>query len=202
MYPTIIKRLIDFLAAFVGLLIISPLFLILIISLYFINNRKPFFYQTRTGKHGKLFTIIKFKTMTDATDADNVLLPPIQRVTKVGTFCRKFSLDEIPQLINIIKGDMSLVGPRPLLPRYLPLYSEEQNRRHLVMPGITGWAQINGRNTINWEQKFKLDVYYVEHQTFALDIKILLKTVQKVLGRKDINNSADVNMPEFTGTNK
>lgn len=201
-YPTIIKRLIDFLAAFVGLLIISPLFLILIISLYFINNRKPFFYQTRTGKHGKLFTIIKFKTMTDATDADNVLLPPIQRVTKVGTFCRKFSLDEIPQLINIIKGDMSLVGPRPLLPRYLPLYSEEQNRRHLVMPGITGWAQINGRNTINWEQKFKLDVYYVEHQTFALDIKILLKTVQKVLGRKDINNSADVNMPEFTGTNK
>lgn len=201
-YPTLIKRTFDFLAALVGLFIISPLFLILVISLYFVNKGKPFFYQTRTGKHGKLFTIIKFKTMTDKTDANGVLLPPLQRVTKVGTLCRKFSLDEIPQLINILKGDMSLVGPRPLLPRYLPFYNEEQNRRHDVMPGITGWAQINGRNTISWEQKFELDVYYVEHQSFSLDFRILLKTVQKVLGRKDINNSEEVNMPEFTGTLK
>lgn len=201
-YQKLIKRLFDFLAASFGLLIISPLFIILTLSLYFVNNGKPFFYQARTGKHGKVFTIIKFKTMNDKTDAHGALLPALDRVTKIGDFCRKLSLDELPQLINILKGDMSLIGPRPLLPRYLAYYSQEQNRRHNVMPGITGWAQVNGRNTISWEQKFIYDVYYVDHQSFYLDLKILLKTVQKVLTRKDINNSAEVNMPEFSGTNK
>lgn len=199
-YQKGIKRIIDFIAALLGLLIISPLLLILIVYLYFINNGKPFFYQTRIGKHGTSFTIIKLKTMNDKTDANGQLLPALQRVTKVGNLCRKYSLDELPQLINIIKGNMSLVGPRPLLPKYLEFYTAEQNRRHDVLPGITGWAQVNGRNTISWEQKFKYDVYYVDNQSLILDFKILLKTIQKVLGRKDINNSENINMPEFTGT--
>lgn len=200
LYQNIIKRTFDFLAALIGLLIIAPLLLVLIIILTITNNGKPFFYQKRTGKHGHIFTIIKLKTMTDKTDSNGQLLPEIQRITKVGDICRKYSLDEIPQLINILKGDMSLIGPRPLLPSYLPLYNKTQNRRHEVMPGITGWAQVNGRNAISWEKKFEYDVYYVDNQSIALDFKILIKTIDKVINRKDINNSDSVNMPIFKGT--
>ena len=138
--------------------------------------------------------------MNDKTDNEGNLLPALRRVTKVGNFCRKYSLDELPQLINVFKGDMSLIGPRPLLPRYLPLYNERQFKRHDVLPGITGWAQINGRNAISWEQKFEYDVYYVEHQSFALDFKIIIKTIDKVINRKDINNSDSIDMPEFKGS--
>lgn len=200
MYSNFFKHLIDFTAALVGLIIISPILLTLIIILSISNNGKPFFYQLRTGKHGKLFTIIKLKTMNDKTDDNGKLLPALERVTKTGNFCRKYSLDEIPQLLNIIKGDMSLIGPRPLLPQYLEHYNAEQNRRHEVMPGITGWAQVNGRNAISWEQKFKYDVYYVDHQSFILDFKIFLKTIDKVINRKDINSSENIDMPEFKGT--
>jgi undecaprenyl phosphate N,N'-diacetylbacillosamine 1-phosphate transferase len=199
-YKVIIKRFLDFLAAFIGLILVSPLFLVLVIILTISNNGKPFFYQLRTGKHGKLFTIIKLKTMNDKTDANGELLPALERVTKTGDICRKYSLDEIPQLINILKGDMSLVGPRPLLPQYLEHYNDKQNKRHNVMPGITGWAQVNGRNTISWEQKFEYDVFYVKNQSFLLDLKIIFKTIDKVINRKDINSSETVDMPLFTGT--
>lgn len=199
-YRVFIKRIFDFLAAFFGLLIISPLFIILMLCLFIINKGKPFFYQTRAGKNGSLFTIIKFKTMTDKRDNNGELLPALERVTKIGNLCRKLSLDELPQLLNILKGDMSLIGPRPLLPQYLQYYNERQNRRHEVLPGITGWAQVNGRNTISWEKKFEFDVYYVEHLTLALDFKIILQTIDKVINRKDINNSETMDMPEFTGT--
>ncbi|REE25789.1 sugar transferase [Winogradskyella pacifica] len=200
LYRTFIKRIFDFLAAFTGLLIIAPLFLFIVFSLLILNNGKPFFYQERTGKKGKIFTIIKFKTMTDKTDSNGNLLPAMERVTKIGAICRKLSLDELPQLINILKGDMSLIGPRPLLPIYLDRYNKRQNRRHDVLPGITGWAQVNGRNTISWEQKFEYDVYYVEQQSFKLDFRIILKTIDKVINRKDINNSENLDMPEFMGT--
>ncbi|WP_179022535.1 sugar transferase [Winogradskyella forsetii] len=200
MYKNIIKRICDFMAALIGLLIVFPLLLTLIIVLAISNNGKPFFYQTRTGINGKLFTIIKLKTMNDKTDKDGNLLPVIYRITKMGNFCRKYSLDEIPQLINILKGDMSLVGPRPLLPKYLPLYNKQQNRRHEVIPGITGWAQVNGRNAISWEEKFEFDVYYVDNQSFLLDLKIIFKTIDKVISRKDVNNSDNDDMPIFTGT--
>ena len=199
-YRDFIKRIFDFFAALVGLLIISPIFIILVISLFVLNNGKPFFYQKRSGKNGKLFTIIKFKTMTDKTDSDGNLLSAIERVTKIGNLCRKLSLDELPQLLNIVKGDMSLIGPRPLLPQYLERYNKRQYRRHEVIPGITGWAQVNGRNAISWEQKFELDVYYVDNQSLALDFRILLKTIDKVINRKDINNSDNVDMPEFFGS--
>ena len=200
LYKLGIKQIFDFLISFAGLIIISPFFVILTITLFVINNGKPFFYQSRTGKNGNIFTIIKFKTMTDKTDKDGNLLPALQRVTKVGNLCRKFSLDELPQLINILKGDMSLIGPRPLLPEYLPLYNERQFRRHEVLPGITGWAQVNGRNTISWEQKFEYDVYYVDHQSFSLDFKIILKTIDKVITRADINSSENLDMPDFEGS--
>lgn len=200
MYSNFFKRLIDFVSATIGLILLSPLLLVLIVILSISNSGRPFFYQARTGKNGKLFTIIKLKTMNDKTDKHGNLLPALQRVTKVGNLCRKYSLDELPQLINILKGDMSLIGPRPLLPRYLPLYSTRQFKRHNVLPGITGWAQVNGRNTISWEQKFEYDVYYVEQQSLALDAKILIKTVNKVINRKDINNSENIDMPEFTGS--
>ncbi|RED45349.1 lipopolysaccharide/colanic/teichoic acid biosynthesis glycosyltransferase [Winogradskyella eximia] len=200
LYRNLLKRLLDFTAALIGLILISPIFLVLIIILSISNNGKPFFYQRRTGKHGKLFTIIKLKTMTDKTDANGELLPALERVTKTGDICRKYSLDEIPQLLNILKGDMSLIGPRPLLPEYLEHYNKEQNRRHEVMPGITGWAQINGRNTITWEQKFEYDVYYVDNQSFFLDLKILWLTFYKVIKKSDINSSETLDMPMFTGT--
>ncbi|NRD23518.1 sugar transferase [Winogradskyella litoriviva] len=199
-YRNIVKRALDFLAAFIGLVLISPIFITLIIILSILNKGKPFFYQKRTGKNGKIFTIIKLKTMTDKTDENGELLPALQRVTKTGNICRKYSLDEIPQLLNILKGDMSLVGPRPLLPQYLKLYNEKQNRRHEVMPGITGWAQINGRNTISWEEKFEHDVYYVDNQSFVLDLRILWLTFYKVIKKSDINSSETVDMPAFTGT--
>ncbi len=200
LYQSFIKPIFDFLAAFVGLLIIFPLIVVLFICLFLLNNGKPFFYQDRTGKDGKIFTIIKFKTMNDKTDENGKLLPALERVTKVGNLCRKFSLDELPQLINILKGDMSLIGPRPLLPGYLPLYNETQFRRHKVLPGITGWAQVNGRNTISWEKKFDYDIYYVDNQSLSLDFKILLKTINKVINRADINNSENIDMPDFEGT--
>ena len=196
----VLKRLFDFLAALTGILVVSPLLLILIIVLTIQNNGKPFFYQLRSGKNGKVFTIIKFKTMTDKVDNKGELLPPRERITKVGDFCRRYSLDEIPQLINILKGDMSLVGPRPLLPKYLDRYNEKQKRRLEAVPGITGWAQVNGRNSISWEQKFELDLYYIDNQSFLLDLRIILKTIDKVINRKDIYSSNDTDMPEFMGS--
>lgn len=163
------------------------------------NNGKPFFFQLRPGKNAKLFNIIKFKTMNDKKDSNGELLPDHKRLTKVGAFVRKTSLDEIPQLINVIKGDMSLIGPRPLLPEYLPLYSKEQMRRHEVKPGITGWAQVNGRNAISWQEKFKLDVWYVNHVNFSLDLKIILLTIKKVLVKEGISSATSVTMEKFLG---
>jgi lipopolysaccharide/colanic/teichoic acid biosynthesis glycosyltransferase len=201
MYKNYLKRLIDFTAAFIGFLLLSPVFLVVTVFLYFANQGKPFFFQLRPGKNGELFKIIKFKTMNDKTDSEGNLLPNVQRLTKVGRFVRKTSLDEIPQLLNVIKGDMSLVGPRPLLPEYLPMYNPIQRRRHEVRPGITGWAQVNGRNTISWTQKFAYDVYYVDHCSLLLDIKILFKTVIKTIQAKDINAGKEIIMDKFNGTN-
>ncbi|MUP46835.1 sugar transferase, partial [Gramella sp. BOM4] len=170
MYTKLIKPFFDFLIAFVGLILISPLLLVIILLLFFKNNGKPFFFQNRPGKNGKNFKIVKFKTMTDAKSKDGKLLPDEDRLTAVGKIVRKTSIDEVPQLLNVIKGDMSLIGPRPLLPEYLHLYSERQKKRHLVRPGITGWAQVNGRNAISWTQKFEYDVWYVENISFFLDL--------------------------------
>ncbi|MBP8158048.1 MAG: sugar transferase [Flavobacterium sp.] len=201
MYKKYLKRILDFIAALIGFILLSPVFLVVMVFLYFANQGKPFFFQWRPGKNGKQFTIIKFKTMNDKTDSQGNLLPNVQRLTNVGRFVRKTSLDEIPQLLNVLKGDMSLVGPRPLLPEYLPMYSETQQRRHEVRPGITGWAQINGRNTISWTQKFDYDVYYVDHCSLLLDIKILFKTVIKTIQAKDINAGKEIIMDKFNGTN-
>lgn len=200
MYKLFFKRFIDFMIALIGLLILSPIIITIIILLAIANHGKPFFYQQRTGKHGKIFTIVKLKTMNDKKDADGNLLPDHLRITRVGDICRRYSLDEIPQLFNMLKGDMSLIGPRPLLPKYLPRYTKEQFRRHNVAPGITGWAQVNGRNAISWEEKFKLDTYYVDNQSFILDCEIFFKTIQNVIGKKDINSSTNQPMPEFMGT--
>jgi len=189
----------DFLAALTGLIILSPLILLLTILLAIANEGKPFYFQKRPGLHAKSFTIVKFKSMNDKKDSQGQLLPDGKRITKIGAFVRKLSLDEIPQLINVLKGDMSLVGPRPLMMEYLPLYNEFQNKRHLVRPGITGWAQVNGRNAISWDQKFAYDVYYVEHQSFWLDFRILLKTVKKVFISEGISAADDATMPKFTG---
>jgi len=197
MYTNILKPLFDLFTAIVGLIILSPIFITLILILLIDNKGKPFFYQRRAGKNGKVFKIIKIKTMNDKKDAHGEFLPFEQRVTKLGKFIRKYSLDEIPQLLNIIKRDMNLIGPRPLHPEYLPLYNKVQARRHDVMPGITGWAQINGRNTISWEQKFEYDVWYVDNQSFKLDLKILWLTFYKVIKKKDINSSQTTNMPAF-----
>jgi lipopolysaccharide/colanic/teichoic acid biosynthesis glycosyltransferase len=188
MYKRFFKRILDFLASLLALLLLSPVIIILIILLMFANNGKPFFFQKRPGKNEKLFTIIKFKTMKDPKDKDGELLDQAERITKVGGFVRKTSIDELLQLINVLKGDMSVVGPRPLLIQYLPLYNKEQARRHLVKPGITGWAQVNGRNNLSHEDKFALDVWYVDHLSFSTDLKILLKTIQKVFNRKDISS--------------
>ncbi|WP_286423244.1 sugar transferase [Acinetobacter indicus] len=181
------KRFLDFVASLVVLILLSPIFLAVTILLGIANKGSPFFFQQRPGKNEKIFKIIKFKTMNDAKDSDGNLLPDAERLTKVGNFIRKTSLDEIPQLINVIKGDMSLIGPRPLLVSYLDLYDEFEKQRHNVRPGITGWAQVNGRNAIDWETKFKLDVYYVENLSLWLDIKIALKTIRNVLISKDIS---------------
>lgn len=199
MYKNGLKRLIDFLAAFTGLLILSPVFVVVTVGLYFANNGKPFFFQTRPGKGARLFRIIKFKTMNDKKDAQGQLLPDAERLTGIGSFVRKTSLDEIPQLLNVLKGEMSLIGPRPLLPEYLPLYSPEQYRRHEVRPGITGWAQVNGRNAISWQQKFEYDVWYVDHLSFALDLRILFLTLKKVLIREGINTDGQATTERFKG---
>lgn len=203
MYQHLFKRLIDFTVALTALICLSPILLILIIWLHFANKGAGvFFTQERPGKNAKIFRVIKFKSMTDERDADGKLLPNEQRITKVGKILRKTSLDELPQLINVLVGEMSLIGPRPLMVRYLQLYTPEQARRHEVRPGITGWAQVNGRNTISWTKKFEYDVYYVDHLSFALDIRIFFMTIYKVLKHNDINsNENKVGGVGFDGTN-
>lgn len=182
-----------------GFLVISPLFLIVTVSLFIANKGEVFFVQQRPGKNTRIFKVIKFKTMTNERDANGNLLPDAQRLTRIGKFVRSASLDEIPQLLNVLKGDMSLVGPRPLLVEYLPLYSPEQARRHEVKPGITGWAQVNGRNALSWQQKFEYDVWYVDHISLYLDLKILIKTVLKIIKQEGINQSDNVTMEYFKG---
>ncbi len=200
MYKKLIKPLLDFLLSLLGFILLLPLFLLISIILFWVNNGSPFFVQPRPGKHGKVFRVIKFKTMTDARNKSGELLPEKDRITAVGRFLRKSSLDEIPQLLNIIKGDMSVVGPRPLRVEYLNYYNEEQARRHDVKPGVTGWAQVNGRNAISWEKKFEYDVYYVDNMSFRFDVKIILKTIKKVFDSSDVNQSDDVPMEKFRGT--
>lgn len=187
MYKNLLKRLIDIILSFLGLVLLSPVSLIIMISLFFVNGGKPFFFQARPGRKERIFKIVKFKTMNDKTDAEGKLLSDAERLTTIGAFVRKTSLDEIPQLINVLKGDMSLIGPRPLLISYLELYDDFERRRHEVRPGITGWAQVNGRNSIDWATKFKHDVYYVDNVSFTLDCKIILMTIKNVLSSKDIS---------------
>ena len=204
MYKSFIKRIFGFCISLLALVCLSPLILLVIVWLSFANKGAGvFFTQERPGKDGKIFKVIKFKTMTDERDDEGKLLPDAQRITKVGRFVRSTSIDELPQLINVLKGDMALIGPRPLLVQYLPLYSKEQARRHEVRPGITGWAQVHGRNTISWAEKFKLDVWYVDHCTLLTDIKVLFITIKKVLCRDDINTTSgnSATMPTFTGNN-
>ncbi len=204
LYINLVKRPIGFLGALVALTLLSPLFIATIILLFFANKngfKGIFFTQDRPGKNEKIFKAIKFKTMTDERDAEGKLLPDADRLTKVGRFIRSTSIDELPQLINILKGDMSFIGPRPLLPKYLPLYNETQRHRHDVTPGMSGWAQVNGRNNISWTKKFELDVWYVEHCSLLLDIKILFMTVMKVLKRADINKDGFVVTEPFNGHN-
>ena len=201
MYKKYFKRLFDFIIALVALILLSPVFIVVTIGLYIANNGKPFFFQKRPGLNERIFKIIKFKSMNDKKDANGNLLPDAERLTKVGSFVRKTSLDEIPQLINVLKGDMSLIGPRPLLVQYLPLYNDFQKQRHMVRPGITGWAQVNGRNAISWKQKFEYDVYYVNHLSLKLDLKILLMTVEKVIKTEGINQTEDRPMMPFDGKN-
>ncbi len=202
MYKHFFKRFLDFCIAFVALSIIWPILLIITIWLHFANKGAgAFFLQERPGKDGKVFKVIKFKTMTDERDAEGKLLPDAERLTPVGRFVRSTSIDELPQLINVLIGDMSLIGPRPLRVHYLPLYSPEQARRHEVRPGITGWAQVNGRNAISWTERFKLDVWYVDNCTFMTDVKIIFITIKKVLCRADVNNEGATTMYPFDGTN-
>lgn len=201
MYKSFFKPIFDFVMALVGFIFLSPLFIVVAIGLFFANDGKPFFFQLRPGKNGKLFKIIKFKTMNDKKDANGNLLPDAERLTKIGNFVRKTSLDEIPQLINVIKGDMSLIGPRPLLPHYLELYNDFQRRRNEIKPGITGWAQVNGRNTISWEKKFEYDVWYVDNISFLLDIKIIFLTILKVIKSEGINEQGQATSQEFKGNN-
>lgn len=198
-YRDLLKPAIDIGVALIALLLLSPVFLVLILLLWRANDGKPFFFQQRPGKNGRIFRVIKFKTMNDKRDAAGELLPDEVRLTPVGSIVRKTSLDEIPQLINVLKGDMSLVGPRPLLVEYLPLYNATQKRRHEVKPGITGWAQVNGRNAISWKQKFEYDVWYVDHISLALDLKIVLKTLQKVVRSEGINSATAATMEKFAG---
>jgi undecaprenyl phosphate N,N'-diacetylbacillosamine 1-phosphate transferase len=199
MYKDFLKRVIDFLGSFVGIIMLFPIFLIVSAFLFIVNDGKPFFFQRRPGKNGKIFKIVKFKTMNDRKDSNGSLLPDRVRLTRIGAFVRKTSLDEIPQLLNVLNGDMSLIGPRPLLPEYLPLYSVVQKRRHEVRPGITGWAQVNGRNAISWEQKFELDVCYVDTISFLLDLKIVFMTIKKVILKEGISADNSVTMESFKG---
>lgn len=199
MYKHFFKRLIDFVIALIGLIVLSPVFLFVLVFLTIANEGKPFFFQKRPGLNERIFDVIKFKTMNDKKDAQGNLLPDAERLTSVGSFVRKTSLDEIPQLINVLKGDMSLIGPRPLLAEYLNLYNEEQKKRHNVRPGITGWAQVNGRNTISWQKKFELDVWYVNNISFLLDVKIFFKTFLKVFKSEGINTEGTATTIKFTG---
>ena len=199
MYP-VIKRFFDILLALGLMVILFPFLFLIALSLWIQNSGSPWFTQTRSGIKGKLFTIYKFKTMRDTRDGQGELLPDFERITPLGLWVRKLSLDELPQLINVLSGQMSFVGPRPLLPEYLPLYSAEQNRRHEVKPGISGWAQVNGRNAISWEEKFKLDVYYVDNQSLLLDLKIIVLTCKKVLMSKNIDSDNQTTMEKFKGS--
>lgn len=206
MYKNFFKRILDFTLALGATLAFSPIILAVSVALHFANKGAGvFFTQARPGKNGEIFRVVKFKTMTDERDAAGTLLPDGERMTRVGRFLRKTSLDELPQLFNILNGDMSIVGPRPLLPEYLPLYSREQARRHEIRPGVTGWAQTHGRNAISWKKKFELDVWYVDNVSFALDVKILFLTALKVLKREGVNQSdapgGEITMPKFDGTN-
>ena len=201
MYKSFIKRAIDFLFAFSVLLVLSPLLLIVAIMLWINNKGSVFFIQQRPGKNEKLFNVIKFKTMNDRRDVHGNLLPDKVRLTGIGKFIRTTSMDELPQLINVLKGEMSLIGPRPLLPKYLPLYNEQQKKRHRVRPGITGWAQVNGRNTISWSKKFEYDVWYVNNYSFFVDFKIILLTLKKVVIREGITQQGSATISSFTGNN-
>jgi len=202
MYKHFFKRFLDFWISLIVLIILSPILLVVTLWLHFANKGAgAFFTQERPGKDGKIFKVIKFKTMTDERDAEGNLLPDAERLTKVGKLVRSLSIDELPQLINVLKGDMALIGPRPLLVKYLPLYSEEQMRRHEVRPGISGWAQCHGRNSISWTEKFKLDVWYVDHCTLWTDLKVIWITIIKVLKRADISEEGQATMEAFNGKN-
>lgn len=202
MYSSFFKRLIDLIIVFCMLAIIGPILFLITLWLHFANKGAgAFFTQERPGRNGKIFKVIKFKTMTDERDVNGDLLPDEQRLTKVGKLIRSTSVDELPQLINVLKGDMALIGPRPLLPQYLPLYNKEQARRHEVRPGITGWAQVNGRNAISWAKKFELDVWYVDHCSFILDLRIIVLTIKKVFVREGISSETSATMESFTGNN-
>ena len=201
MYRVYFKRMLDFLVSFILIILFFPIGFLIILLLFIQNSGTPFFFQDRPGKDQQKIQIIKFKSMTDAKDDAGNLLPDNERLTKLGAFIRKTSLDELPQLLNVLKGDMSLIGPRPLLFKYIPLYSKEQLRRHEVRPGITGWAQVNGRNSISWTQKFELDIYYVDHISFALDMKIAWLTLVKVVKREGVNQSDERPMQPFNGSN-
>lgn len=202
MYKHCLKRVFDFLFALVALLVLWPVLLLITVGLHVANKGAgAFFFQERPGRYGKLFRVIKFKTMTDERDAQGNLLPDAERLTGIGKIVRSLSIDELPQLVNVLKGDMALIGPRPLLPQYLPLYSKEQARRHEVRPGITGWAQVHGRNAISWTKKFELDVWYVDHCSFLLDVKIFFLTIKKVLVREGISQEGQATMEYFNGKN-
>ena len=198
-YRKYLKPILDFTTALTGFIILSPVFIIVVLLLFIVNNGKVFFLQSRPGFHEKIFKVIKFKTMNDKKDKDGNLLPDSRRLTGLGKFIRKTSLDEIPQLLNVIRGDMSLIGPRPLLVEYLSLYSEVQKKRHNVKPGITGWAQVNGRNAISWSQKFEYDVWYIDHLSFALDVRIFFLTIKKIFKSEGINSATAATMERFTG---
>jgi len=201
MYRHFFKRLFDFFIAFIGLIILSPIFIVVTIGLYFANDGKPFFFQARPGLNERIFKIIKFRTMNEKKDASGALLSDAERLTPIGSFVRKTSLDEIPQLINVLKGDMAIIGPRPLLIQYLPLYDDKQRRRHEVRPGITGWAQVNGRNAISWTKKFELDVWYVNHVSFLTDLNVFFTTFKKVFKREGISADGHVTIEPFNGNN-
>lgn len=202
MYQKFFKPILDFFIASLSLIILSPLLVVVAVLLTLVNKGNPFFFQNRPGKKEHIFKIVKFRTMSNEKDPNGDLLPDEERLTSIGKFVRKTSIDEIPQLINVIKGDMSLIGPRPLLPEYLPLYSNRQKKRHFVRPGITGWAQVNGRNSLSWEQKFEMDVWYVENLDFFLDIRIVFKTLKKVIISEGINSEGQVTTEKFKGNNE
>ena len=201
MYKRIFKQMIDFFIAVTALVVLSPILLIVIILLAFANKGNPFFFQNRPGLNERIFKIVKFRTMTNKRDEKGILLPDADRLTSVGKFVRKTSIDEIPQLINVLMGTMSLIGPRPLLPEYLPIFNERQKKRHSVRPGLTGWAQVNGRNTISWTRKLEYDVWYVENLSFTLDMKILFKTIKKVINSEGINTQNMATTEPFNGNN-